>query len=95
MLLLNLPLYLSFLILIFVIILEFFAPLIIIFSKFYKKYYLIARYSSYSLALFTILATYLYHFPPLKNQYYPFMSNLTAIGGLILLGEYFDYLNKK
>lgn len=94
---LNLPLFFSKIAIVFVILLEIIAPLIINYSKYIeinKKYYLYARYSSYLLALFTFFATYLYHFPPFKSQYYPFMSNITTIGGLILLGEYFDYLSK-
>ena len=41
----------------------------------------------YSLALFTILATLLCHFPPLGFTYYPFISNVTTLGGLLCLAE--------
>tara|TARA_B100001094_G_scaffold326648_1_gene383200 strand:- start:2263 stop:2619 length:357 start_codon:yes stop_codon:yes gene_type:complete len=39
----------------------------------------------YSLVVFTILATLLCHFPPVGNVYYPFISNVTTIGGLLSL----------
>lgn len=41
----------------------------------------------YSLALFTILATLLCHFPPVGFTYYPFISNVTTLGGLLCLAE--------
>tara|TARA_B100001996_G_C18465248_1_gene517716 strand:- start:223 stop:615 length:393 start_codon:yes stop_codon:yes gene_type:complete len=45
---------------------------------------------------FTILATLLYHFPPNGKNYYPFMSNINALGGLLLLYVYADvYADKK
>ena len=43
------------------------------------------------LIIFTILATYLYHFPPSDKEYYPFMSNVTTIGGLSLLAYVLKY----
>jgi len=39
----------------------------------------------YSLVVFTILATLLCHFPPVGHVYYPFISNVTTIGGLLSL----------
>ena len=39
----------------------------------------------YLLAVFTILATLLCHFPPYGYTYYPFISNVTAFGGLLCL----------
>mgnify|MGYP004412869207 CR=1 FL=1 len=44
-------------------------------------------YGIYSLILFTILATLLCHFPPVKHVYYPFISNVTTIGGLLCLAK--------
>lgn len=38
---------------------------------------------------FTGLATYLYHYPPIGNEVYSFMKNISIIGGfLILLSSY-------
>tara|TARA_B110000483_G_C18107257_1_gene508190 strand:- start:865 stop:1278 length:414 start_codon:yes stop_codon:yes gene_type:complete len=49
-----------------------------------------AAYSSLALILFTILATLIYHFPPFTSaKYYPFMSNLSAVGGLSLMYSVF------
>lgn len=44
-------------------------------------------YSVYSLALFTVLATLLCHFPPTGFTYYPFISNVTTLGGLLCLAK--------
>ena len=89
---LNLPLYFSYFSIFLVILLEILAPIIMNYSYYFKKHFKYAKYSSYALILFVIMATYLYHFPPFKGQYYPFMSNLALIGGLIILSNYFDFL---
>lgn len=44
-----------------------------------------ARASALYLVAFTVLATLIYHWPPTGNTYYPFISNVTACGGLLLL----------
>lgn len=44
-----------------------------------------ARASSLYLVAFTVLATLIYHWPPTGQAYYPFISNVTACGGLLLL----------
>jgi len=73
-----------------VIILEIICPILIVTgtimntNEYYKR---IGRISTYILIWFTMLATYLYHFPPVKRHYYPFMSNVTAIGGLLLMSR--------
>lgn len=66
-----------------VILLEIFAPLVIVFSE-NKEY---KRYATWVLAGFTVLATILYHLPPTGSNYYPFLSNITAVGALILLAS--------
>lgn len=38
-----------------------------------------------AIAVFTVLATLLYHFPPKGSHYYAFISNLTTLGGFLLL----------
>lgn len=45
-------------------------------------------YSIYAIIGFTILATLIFHFPPIGKDYYSFMSNLSIIGGLLLLSQY-------
>tara|TARA_Y100000389_G_C17411554_1_gene491227 strand:- start:459 stop:830 length:372 start_codon:yes stop_codon:yes gene_type:complete len=72
-----------------VIILEIFAPLTILYSLQTDKYNYMANLSSISLAIFTILATLIYHFPPVGSEYYSFMKNLTATGSLLLLSTLF------
>jgi len=73
-----------------VIILEIICPILIVTgtimntNEYYKR---IGIISTYILIWFTMLATYLYHFPPVKRHYYPFMSNVTAIGGLLLMSR--------
>ena len=73
------------------ILIEFFCPLIIMYSVYDKKYKEYGYYACLTLILFTILATYLYHFPPFGKEYYPFVSNTTAIGGLSLLAYVLKY----
>ncbi len=70
------------------IIIQFFCPLIIMYSLYNKKYHIYGMYASLMLVFFTILATYFYHFPPKGNkgkQYYAFMGNVTTVGGLSLM----------
>jgi uncharacterized membrane protein YphA (DoxX/SURF4 family) len=83
----HLPFTLGKFIIAYVIILEILAPLIITAYAYNYNPTLLpyARFSIIALIIFTILATILYHFPPNKNNYYSFMSNLSTIGGLMLL----------
>ena len=73
------------------ILIEFFCPLIIMYSIYDKKYKDYGYYACLILIAFTILATYLYHFPPSGKEYYPFISNTTTIGGLSLLAYVLKY----
>jgi len=73
-----------------VIVLEIIAPIIIQYSLFTNSYEIYAYYSSIALAIFTILATLIYHFPPSGSEYYPFIKNLTATGALFLLSMQFN-----
>ena len=73
------------------IFIQFFCPLIILYSVYNPKYYMYGFYATLSLIIFTIKATYLYHFPPYGKEYYPFMGNLTTVGGLSLLAYIFYY----
>ena len=70
---------------------QFFCPLIILYSVYNPKYYMYGFYATLSLIIFTIKATYLYHFPPYGKEYYPFISNITTVGGLSLLAYIFYY----
>ena len=72
-----------------VILLEIFAPIVIMFSLYTNTHTWCAYYSSVGLAAFTVLANLIYHFPTNKGQYSSFMKNLTAIGSLMLLSTLF------
>ena len=85
----KLPEYFYYLTIVGVILLEILAPIVILFSLYTNTYTEYAYYSSIGLALFTVLATLIYHFPSNKSQYYAFMKNLTATGSLMLLSTFF------
>ena len=84
----RLPLALAQLIIIGVIVLEIAAPATIVTYMFTGLASLLPffKLSLFGLIAFTILATLLYH-NPLKGRknYYAFMSNVTALGGLLAL----------
>lgn len=86
----NLPTNFYNLAIIGVVLLEIFAPIMIMFSLHTNTFSEYAYYSSIGLAIFTILATLIYHFPPNGSQYYTFMKNLTATGSLMLLSTHFN-----
>lgn len=78
---------LAYIAIIIAILIELIAPIIMVYSTINHKFNNYARYATFSLVLFTILATLIYHFPPYANNYYPFMSNLTAIAGLMIFSR--------
>jgi len=80
----KIPIQLAYMAIIIAIIIELIAPILINVGLI-KKNKRLVFYSTLSLIVFTVLATLLYHFPPAGYQYYPFMSNLTTIGGLMLI----------
>jgi hypothetical protein len=87
----NFPLALAKIVIVGVIILEIFAPFIISVYA-YTHNPLLRGYAILSvigLIIFTILATILYHFPLQGQNLYSSMSNLSTIGGLMLLYKYF------
>ena len=68
------------------------APLIIMHESYFKtgKYRKYARLACFALAIFTVAATLVYHYPPTGRTYYPFISNVTTFGALLLLAEDFN-----
>ena len=80
----KIPIQLAYMAIIIAIVIELIAPILINVGLI-KKNKRLVFYSTLSLIVFTVLATLLYHFPPTGYQYYPFMSNLTTIGGLMLI----------
>ncbi len=73
---------------IFVIVIQILCPLIILYHINTKKYKTYAKLSVDLLILFTIVATLIFHYPPVGKDYYSFMSNLSTIGGLMLIKYY-------
>ena len=71
-----------------VVALEILAPILIVAASL-GHYTLLGYYSCYGFALFTILANFLYHYPPKEGNYYPFMRNLAIVGGLLSLSLHF------
>ena len=67
------------------------APLIIMHEMHFKsgKYKKHAKMACFALAVFTVAATLVYHYPPTGRTYYPFISNVTTFGALLLLAEQF------
>ena len=89
----KLPFTLSKIIIIGVILLEIIAPLIISIYSYNANplLYTYTKLSLLGLIVFTILATFMYHFPPVGENYYSFMSNLSTLGGLLLLYQHFNF----
>lgn len=88
----DLPLLFFQSMIVFAIIIEIVCPMIIFYSslKRNKENDALGFYASSLLIVFTVLATLLYHFPPtISVKYYPFMSNLSLIGGLSLMSYVF------
>jgi uncharacterized membrane protein YphA (DoxX/SURF4 family) len=85
------PLLLSKIIISCVILLEIVAPFIISLYSYNSnpKLYIYTKLSLIGLMVFIILATVIYHFPPFGSNYYPVMSNLSTLGGLLLLYQHF------
>ena len=73
-----------------VIIVQILCPLIILYHIHSKKYKQCAKISVNLLILFTIIATLLFHYPPVDKDFNSFMSNLSTIGGLMLVGHYIN-----
>ena len=83
----KLPNFIYNLILFLVIVLEILGPIIILYSQ-TNNLTELSYYSSISLAIFTLLATYFYHNPiTQKGQFYYFMKNVAIIGGLLVLSS--------
>ena len=81
----KLPLFVSYLSIFIVIILEIICCTILIYSVFDKKIKKYAKVSCICLAIYTFLATMLYHYPPKGVEFYMFLKNITIIGGFIAL----------
>jgi uncharacterized membrane protein YphA (DoxX/SURF4 family) len=85
-----LPMNLCVLAIYIVIILEIFGSLIILYSAYTNQYRQYAYYSVVALIIFNIVATLIFHFPPVGDEYYNFLKNLSITGGFILLLDRFN-----
>lgn len=86
---LGLPMLISVAVIVGVIILEIVAPAIIVahHTVDHNRWREHARLSCMALAVFTVLATGLYHFPPSGANYRPFLANMVAIGAFLALKD--------
>ncbi len=66
------------------IFIEIAGPFAINYGISFKKYDLIVN-TTCALMAYTIVATLLYFYPPFGENFYPFISALTTIGGLIMI----------
>ena len=64
-------------------------PGVILYSLYDSNYNKYAKYACYTLAIFTFLATLLYHMPVDSNQKNHMLKNISIIGGLLILSELF------
>lgn len=85
----HMPKIINQLVIVGVIVLLLCGSAIILYSLVTNKLKLIARLTCFALAIFTVLATLLYHWPPVGADYYHTLKNTTAIGALLLLSEVF------
>jgi len=85
----TLPLFFYQIILILVILLEILGPLVIIYSSITYTLEIYAEIACYALVVFTILATLMYHPPNKKKEYHYFMKNVSIVGGLLALSEFY------
>lgn len=84
----KMPNFIYNLIIFLVIVLEILGPIIILYNSQTNNFSKLSYYSSISLAIFTLIATYLYHNPMTqKGQFYYFMKNVSIIGGLLVLSS--------
>jgi uncharacterized membrane protein YphA (DoxX/SURF4 family) len=87
---LKVPLSVYQIISVLVILLEVFAPIVIIYFFYTRKNKKYAYTASLALAIFTLVATVVYHPPHLTsyNKSIPFWANVSLFGGLLLLAKY-------
>lgn len=86
----RLPSKISALLLVIAILIQLICPILVVFASHDKKYLMFGSYALLILMLFTILATLLYHFPPNGAKYYPFISNVTTLAGLMVFMKYLN-----
>lgn len=86
------PLMVYQMLIVFAIIIEIVCPVVVFYSSVMrnKRNDRWGMYASMMLIVFTVVATLFYHFPPTtSSKYYPFMSNMSLVGGLSLMAMVF------
>jgi hypothetical protein len=84
-----LPINLCILAIILVILFQSLGSSFILYSAFTNKYKQIAYYIVLGFIAFNILASLIFHFPPIGTEYMNFIKNLSITGGFILLLDRF------
>jgi len=84
-----LPLTICIVAIIGVILLKFISSFTILYSAYTGKYKLLAYLAVLGLIAFNIAATFIFHFPPVGDEYINFLKNLSITGGFILLLDKF------
>lgn len=83
-----LPSAVCFLGIIMAIILQILGSLFILYSVYTNKYKQYAYYIVALFIIFNIFVTFIFHYPPVGDNYYDFLKNLSITGGfLLLLGQ--------
>tara|TARA_Y100000389_G_C17396556_1_gene482880 strand:- start:434 stop:817 length:384 start_codon:yes stop_codon:yes gene_type:complete len=60
-------------------------PLMILFGQLYSTFEIYSQISIIALIVFTLIASFIYHFPSIKKEQTNFLKNLGLIGGLLVL----------
>lgn len=80
-----LPISVCFLAIIMAIILQILGSLFILYSVYANKYKQYAYYIVALFIMFNIFVTIIFHYPPVGENYYDFLKNLSITGGFLLL----------
>lgn len=83
----NLPFNIYILAILLVIFLQIAGSSVILYSSITNKINKLAYYSCIGLAIFTIMATLIFHMPPTGDNYYTVLRNISITGALLLLAE--------
>ena len=86
----NLPFYIYIIAILLVIFLQIVGSSVILYSSATNKINKLAYYSCIGLAIFTIMATLIFHMPPTGDNYYAVLRNISITGALLLLADKFN-----
>lgn len=63
------------------------AIFLITFGIMFERFYYVSKYAAYALALFLICTILFIHNPFYKDEFHPFLKNLSILGGVLLLAN--------